>query len=277
MKSIILSLVLTLSLFAKERIVTLSPAINEIVYALGAGDKVVANTDYCRYPKASLLVPKVGGYFSVSLEKIVASKPTIVMMQKNNEKLATKLEKLGIKTEIVQIDSLVHIKEAIVNIGTLLHREEKAKRIVKNINQALANLKGIGTNKRILIVIGHNTSLVKRIFVAGQNLYFEEIIKASGNTNAFHSKQKGQPVLNMENIISTNPDIVILLAPSKEEYGVKDSDLISPWRRLPLNAAKTNSIYIIDKPYAGIPSNRLIYFLKDFKAILNHFKHQSKH
>ena len=252
---------------------TLSPAINEIVYALGAGDKVVANTDYCRYPKASLSVPKVGGYFSVSLEKIVASKPTIVMMQKNNKKLATKLEKLGIKTEIVQIDSLVHIKEAIVNIGTLLHREEKAKRIVANINQALASLNGIVTNKRILIVIGHNTSLVKRIFVAGQNLYFENIIEASGNSNAFQSKRKGQPILNMENIIASNPDIVILLAPRKEAYGLKDDDLIKPWKKLPVNAARTNSIYIIDKPYAGIPSNRIKYFLNEYTEILNHLKH----
>ena len=208
MKSIILSLVLTLSLFAKERIVTLSPAINEIVYALGAGDKVVANTDYCRYPKASLLVPKVGGYFSVSLEKIVASKPTIVMMQKNNKKLATKLEKLGIKTEIVQTDSLVHIKEAIVNIGTLLHREEKAKRIVKNINQALANLKGIGTNKRILIVIGHNTSLVKRIFVAVRTSTLKRSSKPVAIPTLFTVSKKGNPFLIWK--ISSQPILISL-------------------------------------------------------------------
>ena len=275
MKIILFSILITFG-FAQQRIATLSPAINEIVYALGAGDKVVANTEYCQYPKASLSVPKIGGYFSASLEKIVAHKPSLVLMQKNNEKLAEKLEKLGIKTKVIQIDSLSHIKEAIAEIGTLVHREQEAKKIIDDINHALINLKEIVSNKKILIVIGHNTSLVKRIFVAGQNLYFENIIKASGNSNAFQSKRKGQPILNMENIIASNPDIVILLTPRKEIYGLKDDDLINPWKKLPVSAAKTNSIYIIDKPYAGIPSDRLVYFLEDFKEILNDYKKQTK-
>ncbi|MEA1954566.1 MAG: helical backbone metal receptor [Campylobacterota bacterium] len=276
MKSLLLLTVLLISTFAKERIVTLSPAINEIVYALGAGDQVVANTEYCTYPKASLLLPKVGGYFSASLEKVVAHKPTLVLVQKNNEKLALKLEKLGIKTGLIHIDTLTHIKEAIIQIGSLVERKEEAKQIVINIDTSLDALKNIVTEKKILIVIGHNTSLVKRIFVAGQNLYFDNIIQASGNSNALQSKRKGQPILNRENLIATNPDIVILLAPRKKAYNLQDDDLIKPWKELPVNATKHNNIYIIDKHYAGIPSDRLVYFIEDFKAILTKIKAKQK-
>jgi len=274
---VLLFLLLSILSIAQEhqiRIVTLSPAINEIVYALGAGDDVVGNTQYCIYPKASQSVTKVGGYFSPNLEKILSLKPSIVIMQQNNRKLAGKLEKLGIKTKIIQIDRLPHIKNAILELSTLLHKERKAKEIVSEIDQALADIKGIVKDKKILIVIGHNTSLVKQIFVVGQNLYLDDIINASGNTNALQSKRKGQPILNQENIIATNPDIVILLAHSMHQRGLTSAYLIDPWKELPVNAGKSGDIYIIDKEYSGIPSDRLVLFLRDFKEILHATKNR---
>jgi len=271
---IILLLLLTLFVNAQERIVTLSPAINEIVYALGSGNDVVGNTQYCMYPKASQSVPKVGGYFSPSLEKILSLKPSIVIMQPNNTKLAQKLGKLGIKTKIIPIDRLPHITKAILDLGDLLHKKEKAQSIVSDIDKALTEIQGIVKDKKILIVIGHNTSLVKQIFVVGQNLYLDDIINASNNTNALHSKRKGQPILNQENLIATNPDIVILLAHSMHQRGLTEYDLKEPWRELPINAGKTNDIYIIDKEYSGIPSDRLALFLRDFKEILHAYTHK---
>ena len=260
--------------FAQERIVTLSPAINEIVYALDSGSDVVGNTQYCMYPKASQSVAKVGGYFSPNLEKILSLKPSIVIMQQNYKKLALRLNKLGIKTKIIQIDRLPHIKNAILELGSLLHKENKAQNIISDIDQALADIKGIVKDKKILIVIGHNTALVKQIFIVGQNLYLDDIINASDNTNALQSKRKGQPILNQENIIATNPDIVILLAHSMHQRGLTPDDLIDPWKELPINAGKSGDVYIIDKEYSGIPSDRLVLFLQDFKKILNASTHR---
>ncbi|WP_304545039.1 ABC transporter substrate-binding protein [Sulfurimonas microaerophilic] len=267
----VLLLVFTLNLFGAERIIALSPSINEIIFALGSGGEVVGNTEYCTYPEQSKKVTKVGGYFSPSLEKIVSLHPTVVIMQKNNYKLSQKLQQLGIKTKIVKIDTLQNIKHSIVELGTLLQKQEQANKIIQDINEALQSLKNITANKKVLVVIGHNTSLASRVFVAGQNLYFDDIIVASGNTNALQSSRKGQPILNAENIVATNPDIVILLAHSMKEKHLTREDLINPWKALPVNAANTDSIYIIDKKYAGIPSNRLVYFIDDFKNILLHY------
>jgi len=272
MLKFILILILSINIFAKERIVALSPCVNEIVFALGLGNEIVGNTTYCKYPKKSLSIPKVGGYFNPSLEKILALDPSLVLMQENNYKLNDKLKQLNIKTKVIKIDRLSSIKDSILDIGKILKRDEKAQKIIDKIDLELEKLKHITKNKKILIVMGHNTSLASRIFVAGQNLYFDDIINASGNTNALQSKRKGQPVLNMENIIACNPDIVILLSHSMKEKGLTRDVLINPWKELPINAGKTNSIYIIDKLYAGIPSDRLVYFLQDFQWILNDYK-----
>ncbi len=271
MNKILLILFITLTLNAQERIIALSPSINEIIFALDAGEQIVGNTDYALYPKASIPIPKVGGYFSPSLEKIVSLKPTLVIMQQNNHKLSLKLGQLGIKTKIIKIDKLENIKKSIIEIGDILDKKESAKKIVKNINDELKNLKNIVTNKKILIVFGRYIKLDKQVFVAGQNLYFDEIINESNNTNALQSERKGQPILNMENIIASNPDIVLLLARCQTD-GVDNKELIKPWLELPISASKTNSIYVNNNIYASMPSDRLVLFLKDFKNMLDDYK-----
>ena len=191
-------------------------------------------------------------------------------MQNNNTKLSSKLKRLGIKTKVIKIDTLKSISQAILEIGKRLKKEEKAKEIVNNINKERKKLQNIVTNKKILIVFGRNQTLEKQVFVAGQNLYYDEIINESNNTNALQSNRKGQPILNMENIIACNPDIVLLLARYQDD-GLNNEALIKPWLELPINASKTKSIYINSHIYAGIPSDRLVLFLQDFRTMLEDY------
>jgi len=270
MKKIVLLLFITLTLNAQERIIALSPAINEILFALDANKSVVANTQYSLYPKASIKLPKVGGYFTPNLEKIIALKPTLVIMQNNNHKLSLKLKRLGIQSKTIKIDTLKNIKKAITDIGELVHKKQKAKSIIDKINHELLALHDIVNNKKILIVFGRYTNLNKQVFVAGQNLYYDEIINESNNSNALQSKRKGQPILNMENIIASNPDIVLLLARCQAD-GISDKELITPWLKLPISASKTKAIYINKHIYAGIPSDRLVLFLQDFRTMLEDY------
>jgi iron complex transport system substrate-binding protein len=265
---LLLVTLLALQLSAADRIVALSPAINEIIFALDGGEKIIGNTDYCRYPVESNKIPKVGGYFSPSLEKIVVLQPDIVIMQENNLAMADKLRKLGVKTMVIKIDTIDSIKKAIVSLGSLLGKKEKSLLIVKKIDQSLAGLKGIVKSKKILIPIGYHTEFSKEIFVAGQNLYFDDIIEASGNTNALQRSEKGQPVLNLEKILKLNPDIVIILAPLMREKKFTKEALIAPWLQLPINAAKTKSVFVEEGAYSGVPSDRITYFIDDFRGFL---------
>lgn len=198
-------------------------------------------------------------------------------MQNSSIKLSKKLNKLGIKTKVVKLKNLENIKNTISSIGTILNKNKKATEILDDLMIKLKQTNNIVKNKKILMVIGHNLKLEKRIFVAGQNLYFDDIINASGNTNAFKSKRVGQPILNLENIIATNPDIVILIAPFAKQKKLTQNDLIKPWLNLPINAKKTKSIYVLDKHYAGIASHRLVYFLEDFRGFLLDAKNKQLH
>lgn len=272
MKRLILFLTFAAALFSSERLVTLAPAVNEIVYALGEGARVVGNTTYADYPEASKSVPKVGGYFAPSLEKIVALSPTLVLMQKNNLELKKSLEQFGIKTMVVEIASLSDIKAAFYDIGKVLGRDKEAEKITAGIDAAIAALRSLPrTGKKMLIAFGRQQELSKPIYVAGKDLYFNEVITLAGLTNALVSERAGQPVLGMEGIISTNPDIVLILSPYSRELGIAPEAVKKEWMTLPIAAAKSGQVYVIDEPYCSMPSDRIIPFLRHVKRIVEAF------
>ena len=268
MKKILFILILCINLLGDERIVTLSPSINEIVYALGEGQNVVANTKHCDFPEESKSVPKIGGYNDISLEKILDVKPTIVIGQDYDEKLIQNLKSLNIKVLSYKTNTIENIKNTILELGILFKKEEKSKEMISRIDDSLNSLKSIVENKKILIVISPKNSLSNQIYVTGNFLYFEDIIKASGNKNAYNSTNSAQPVVNTEKIINMNPDIIVLLAPFYDGKTAELNQLKDIWKTLPINAAKQNNIYAVDKLYAGIPSQRVEFFINDFRKIL---------
>jgi iron complex transport system substrate-binding protein len=274
MKRFLFILIFCVNLFAGDRVVTLSPSINEIVFALGMGSNVVANTKHCDFPEESKAIPKIGGYNNISLEKILEMKPTVVIGQDYDEKLNSNLKALNIKTLIYKTNTISSIKNTISELGTFFSKEEKAKELISNIDNALSSIDLIVKDKKILIVISPKKSLSNQIYVTGNFLYFEDIIKASGNQNAFFSTNPAQPVVNTEKVIGMNPDIIVLLTPFLDGKMQEQQEVINAWKQLPINASKNDNIYTIDKLYAGIPSQRVEFFIKDFKKILENVRNK---
>lgn len=270
MKKIILLLLFVANISAQMRIIALSPSINENIYALGVGDKLVANTTYATYPKQAIKLPKVGGYFSISLEKILMLKPTIVFMQKNNLDIKPKLEFLGINTELIASSSMQDIKNGILKIAKLTHADKKAKKLIEDISKATIESKGILKDKKILIVFGRQFDLKSEVFISGNSVYFADIIRSSGNQNAYKELSSKQPLLSYEGIVKLNPDIIYILA-----HGLEIDDkqrLIKPWLKLPITASKAKTIYVNTNKYASMPSYRVVKYIRDFTKVLKDAK-----
>ena len=257
---------------ANEKIITLSPAINEIVFALGMGDKVIANTDFCDFPLESKKIEKVGGYGSVSLEKVLKLNPSTIINQSYDKKLNQDLSSLGFKTSVYNSNNIEDIEFTIRDLGDKFDKNIEAKKLNDDIENSLKSIENIIKNQKILIVISPQNTLSSQIYVAGNFVYFEDIIKKSQNQNAYQSSLKSQPVINSEKIISLNPDIIVLLAPFLENEETKQEDMKKMWEKLPINASKQKNIYIIDKLYSGIPSHRVKNLIDDFKEILENVR-----
>ncbi|MDN5105779.1 helical backbone metal receptor [Aliarcobacter butzleri] len=272
MKKLFFIVLFSINLFAETRVITLSPAINEIVFALDEGKNVVANTKFCDFPEESKSIQKIGSYNNISLEKVLKLNPTVVITQNYDEKLNSNLEALNIKLKVYKTESLADIKYSIENLGEYFNKIDKAKKLNQTIDEALKELENIVTNQKVLIVFSPQQTLSNDIYVAGNYVYFEDIINTSSNKNAYKSDSKAQPVLNTEKIINLNPDIIVLLTPFLENNKNEQENIINLWRSLPINASKNDNIYTIDKLYAGISSHRVALFIKDFKKILENVR-----
>jgi iron complex transport system substrate-binding protein len=263
-----LILFFSITLYASPRVIALSPSINEIIFALGKGDTIVANTQFSNYPQEAQNIPKVGGYFSVDLEKVVAMKPDMVMLQGYDMNVVKNLEKLHINHMLLKTNSMEEIKQTIQKIADFYDEKEESKKILHTIDESLKSIENIVHNQKILIVISATTNFSKPIYVVGHGIYLEDIILHSNNKNAYNVPTLAQPTVNLETIIKLNPDIVILLAPYLNTSNITAEALIQKWKTIPISASKKENIFVIDKEYAGIPSQRVHYFIDDFKKAL---------
>jgi iron complex transport system substrate-binding protein len=246
-----------LSLWAQERIVSLSPSITEIVYALGKGESLVATSAYSLYPKEAQKLPVVGGYESPSLEKILSHAPTLVLGQSYNTQPLEKLEQFHIKTVALHLKTLEDIQNSITLLGDILDAKTQAKQLLTNITNAITNAAKSQKQHSVMIVYGLKEDLRNGIYIAGHNIFFEDIITACGNTNAYTATSTEQPVLSYENVIALNPDQIIILHSHATEPNVDVKKALANWYTLPTNAAKEKKISIVDEAYLHIPSQRV--------------------
>ncbi len=269
MRNMIIILFFTSTLWSSERIITLSPSLTEIVFALGYGDKLVGASHYSVYPEAAATLPKVGGYSQPNLEKIISLNPTLVLTQSYQSTLRAQLEQFGIETLSVKLVRLGDIKESITAIAQRLHASSGSTKLIAAINDAEESVPKAKTNPSVLIVFGAKADLRNGIYIAGHQLFFDDIITLCGAHNAFTSNFTGQPSLTLEGVIALNPDIIIILY-SPLTDAISQDEAKTLWSTLPVEAAKQNRIHVLDASNMHIPSHRVAKTIGDLCEVIGH-------
>jgi len=113
-----------------------------------------------------------------------------------------------------------------------------------------------------MIVYGLKEDLRSGIYIAGKEIFFDDIISLTGNINAYKESTTSQPVLGYENIIALNPDQIIILHSHATEPNVDVTKALKNWYSLPTNASHNKKISIVDEDYLHIPSQRVALTIK---------------
>ena len=261
-KHILLISLFILNLWANERIVSLSPSITEIIYGLHKGNELVATSSYSLYPNAAKKLLIIGGYENPNIEKIISYAPTLVIGQTFNRHTLNQLQSFGVKTLMLNLKHLDSIKKSILTVGKELGASKEAKILTNKITNALTTAHKSKKPHSVMIVYGLREDLRGGIYIAGHDIFFEDIIKACGNTNAYTANTTNQPVLSYENIIALNPEQIIILHSHATEPNVNVKKALESWYAIPTRAAKNHKISIIDEDYLHIPSQRVALTIK---------------
>jgi len=191
-----------------QRIVSLSPAVTELLYALGAGERVVGRTTWCDYPPQVRAVPSVGDGLSPNLEAIAARRPDLVVLYRSalNETAARRLGELGIATAVLRQDRLEDLAADAQLLGRLTGRAaagDSIARVVARILAAPAPDLGL----RVAFVVWDNPPMV-----IGRASYLDQLAGLAGARNAFHDLGTASAVVSLETIAARDPDVVVVLA-----------------------------------------------------------------
>jgi iron complex transport system substrate-binding protein len=252
-----------------QRIVSLAPSNTEILFAIGAGDRVVGVTDYCNYPPEAMEKPKVGGYSTIDIEKVIALNPDLVVAAYGNGAETVEiLRNNGITVIALNPKNLNDIMRDIELLGKVTGCEENASKLVRmmecTIEEVKKSVANVTDRPKVAHILWHDP-----IWISGNNTFVDELIRLAGGENAF-SDMDGWKAVSIEDMLERNPDVIIVN--SGTGMGGAGKDILYEWAINELkdtSAVKTGRVYVIDADIISRPSYRLVYALEDIVSFLH--------
>jgi len=265
MRTIFLLIALTSVAHASpKRIVTLSPALSEMIYAIHADDALVGVVEFSDFPEAVKKKTQVGAFNKPNMEKIISLKPDMVFLSPEGPSdIRVQLERLHLPFTIIPMDTFDHVKASAKVLGDYLQRTEEARAFEKNWDDEFKKVIKAHNRvklfrKPIVFIEVQNEPLM----AAGKKTFINEMIELCGAKNSV--TQSGYPVVSKEFIATTHLDH-ILLADYFPTQKIKD-EALAKWHSW--TPTKETPVHLLNSDLVSRPGPRLLQGLKQVCEIL---------
>ncbi|HEY8414627.1 MAG TPA: cobalamin-binding protein [Thermaerobacter sp.] len=240
-----------------ERIVSLAPSNTEILFAIGAGDRVVGVDSFSDYPAEASKLPKVGGLTDTNFEQIVALKPDLALTIGGAEEQVKRLEELGIPTVVIQPATLEDVLARIELIGRIVDAQEGAARVVRDmrarIDAVRSRVSGIPEDGRVRVFYEvWNDPLM----TAGPGGFIHDVIEAAGGVNIAADAGSPWPQISLETVVEKDPQVIIVPQSLKNSYDELKAGKRKGWEGI--TAVREGRVYSIDDNIITRPGPRLV-------------------
>jgi len=193
-----------------QRIVSLLPSFTEILFAIGAGDRVVGRTQWCDYPPAALQVPSVGDGMPPNIEAVAARKPDLVVLYNSgpNVTAARQLERIGIRTVLLDMNRLEDLGPATRTLGRLTGLEQRAESLASAMD-ASANVHPPASTSTVVFVVWDNPPII-----IGHGSYLDQLAAQAGARNVFSDIAAPSAQVSLETLVARDPQWIAVLSDS---------------------------------------------------------------
>jgi len=252
-----------------ERIVSFGPAITEILFALGLGDKVVGVDDFSDYPEETLEKAKVGNAWSPSIEAVVELEPDLVLTV-DSVQFISDLESLGYTYFILDPDDIYGIVENIRLVGNVTGKVIEGEQLASEMEQVVADItEQVEDASRPKVCFVIDATQPNMPWIAGPGSFIDDIINLAGGENIAASAATAWAQLSIEEIVDAEPDIIVvqtmiggiptITAEQMGEHVV--------WQQL--TAVQADKVYIIDGDIVSRPGPRIMQGLEEMAGIIH--------
>jgi iron complex transport system substrate-binding protein len=190
-----------------RRIVSLAPSSTELLFALGAGDRVVGRTSWCRYPPEAARVPAVGDGLNPNIEAVAARTPDLVVLYRSalNATAAEQLARLGIPAVILAQDRLEDVARDARALGRLVDREAAGDSLAAELER-LAAAPAPPPIARLAFVVWDNPPTV-----IGAGSFLDQLARLAGGVNVFADIVTPSAVVSLETLVARDPDVIVVI------------------------------------------------------------------
>lgn len=245
---------------ARPRVVTSSPALAEVVCALGGLPHLAGVSRYCVHPPELQALPRIGGAIDPNLEAIDALAPDLILVQGSDERLLELVEGRGYRLEVFQVETVAQALAAILRVGALLGREEAARAEVDRLELALARARAAAPSRRprTLVVFGHRAGDLAQVSAPGAATFVADCLRAAGADSCLRDLPGGAwHVLSLEAVLERQPELIIELATEPVDAATA-AELRADWAILSdVPAVREGRIAIVSGSEVLIPGPRL--------------------
>lgn len=191
-----------------ERIISLSPSNTEILFAIGAGERVVGVTEYCDYPEEALTRDKVGNFIQVDMEKVISLRPDLVIANPNlQESAVQQLRRAGIRVETVRGETIRDVVESIQLIGEWTGNTNEATELKERLErkrEAILDLVPQEKPLRVFVEVWEYPLLT-----VGTESYLNDILVQLGAVNVAGNEARDYYGWDAEKLYASDPDVYL--------------------------------------------------------------------
>lgn len=233
-----------------QRIVSLNPSTTELLFALGAGSRLVGRTEWDLVPDSARFVPDLGDGIRPNLEAVLATRPDLVVLyaSADNRAAARTLRAAGVTTLALKIDRIADFRRAARLLGAATGESARAETVVDSVDRTLDRVRAATAGRPRPEVFWHIWEAP--LITIGGGSFMSELVDIAGGANAYAFLPDVSPQVSMEDLVRRDPD-VILAGPLRARALRADP----AWRRM--RAVRDGRVMVVDTMLVSRASVRL--------------------
>ncbi|MBI2300239.1 MAG: ABC transporter substrate-binding protein [Armatimonadetes bacterium] len=255
-----------------RRVVSLSPALTELVYALGAGERLVGISDFTTWPPEALKLPNCGGAMNPNLELLLQLHPDLIVLQGENEKVRSFCETTGKRYWGRRLDTLSDLNAVILGLGQTLGVPD-GEAVWRKLSAELAAVRAAVEGRpptRVLVCVGRQKERLAGITTCGGGTFLDDLVTLAGGRNVFADAGSLYPEPSLEELTARAPDVILDLQPEVKTDPATLDRLRGEWRELStLPAVRNHRVVVVTENYVLVPGPRIGAIARHFAASLH--------
>jgi ABC-type Fe3+-hydroxamate transport system substrate-binding protein len=230
--------------------VSLNPATTEILFALGAGDRVVGRTHWDGWPPEVLRVPDLGDAIKPSVETVLSARPDLVVLYAtgDNRAAATAFCAAGIDVISLRIDRIAEFERATMVLGEIIGEQERARTVVDSVRATLMRVRN--ATRELAAPTVFMLSWETPLMTIGKGSFLTELVEIAGGRNVFGDLEGPSPQVSFEEVLRRDPRFILGRPETAGKLGANER-----WRGLP--AVREGRVLVMDTVLVGRPGVRL--------------------